>query len=343
MHRAQARCIPRNRDNTSILSKNAYTLELLGGSDRKCIELMRMSRKAYVRLCTHFRHKLWLHDSKHVSVEEKMAMFLAIIGHNERYVVIKGMFQHSSQTIHKYFHDVLVAMMTFAREMIVPSTFDPNPDSLGAHNHYDGFLSYFTIQYFIICDFNMIFTIVYAGWEGVAHDSMVLIEVMAKPSNNFSFPPPSKYYLCDSAYINARGFIAPYSNVRYLLGDFRRRCIMTKEEKFNNAHAKLRIVIELAYSVLKARFSILNKIAPYPFNVQRNVVIVCFAFNNFIRKIKINDELFAQYEESQMVTEQIWQEEEIGFATKGSHWGTADIQFMSNIREEIAVQLIGNI
>ncbi|GAV56616.1 DDE_4 domain-containing protein, partial [Cephalotus follicularis] len=116
------------------------------------------------------------------------------------------------------------------------------------------------------------------------------------PSNNFPFPPPGKYYLCDAAYTNTRGFMVPYRNVRYWLGDFRRRRAMTKEEKFNHAHAKLRNVIERAYGVLKARFPILDKMAPYPFNVQRNVVIACFAVNNFIRKEKINDELFAQYE-----------------------------------------------
>ncbi|GAV75064.1 LOW QUALITY PROTEIN: DDE_4 domain-containing protein, partial [Cephalotus follicularis] len=298
--------------------------ELLRGSDRQCIELMRMSREAYVRLCMHFRHKLWLHDSRYVLVEEKMAMFLTIIGHNERYVVIKRRFQYSSQIIHKYFHEILAAMMTFAREMIVTSTFDPNPDSSGAHKSLrrifkgavgvlDGTLVHAIIpasqqtvyrgrgkgscyqNVLGICDFNMIFTFVYAGWEGVAHDSRVLIEVMTEPSNNFPFPPPNKYYLCDAAYTNTRGFMAPYRNIRYWLGDFRRRRAMTKE-KFNHAHAKLRNVIERAYGVLKARFPILDKMAPHPFNVQRNVVIACFAINNFIRKEKINDELFAQYE-----------------------------------------------
>ncbi|GAV68136.1 LOW QUALITY PROTEIN: DDE_4 domain-containing protein [Cephalotus follicularis] len=330
---------------------------------------MRMSREAYVRLCTHFRHKLWLHDSRHVSVEEKMVMFLTIIGHNERYVVIKRRFQHSSQTIHKYFHEVLAAMMTFAREMIVPSTFDPNPDNSGAHKSLrrifkgavgslDGTLVHAIIpssqqtvyrgkgkgkcyqNVLGICDFNTIFTFVYAGWEGVAHDSMVLTEVMAALSNNFPFPPPSKYYICDVAYTNTRGFMAP---VRYWLEDFRRRRAMTKEEKFNHAHAKLRNVIERAYGVLKARFPILDKMAPYPFNVQRNVVIACFAVNNFIRKEKINDELFAQYEEPHMVMEQVGHEENVEFTTTGSYWSAGYIQFMSNMCEEIAVQLIGNI
>ncbi|GAV76742.1 LOW QUALITY PROTEIN: DDE_4 domain-containing protein, partial [Cephalotus follicularis] len=146
-----------------------------------------------------------------------------------------------------------------------------------------------------ICDFNMIFTFVYIGWEGVAHDSRVFTEVMAAPSNNFPFPHPSKYYLCDVVYTNTRGFMAPYRNVRYWLGDFRHRHARLKE-KFNHAHAKLRNVIERAYGVLKARFLILDKMSPYPFNVQRNVIIVCFTLNNFIRKEKISDELIAQYE-----------------------------------------------
>ena len=43
-----------------------------------------------------------------------------------------------------------------------------------------------------ICDFNMVFTYIYAGWEGVAHDSRVLKEIVANPNNCFPLPPPSK-------------------------------------------------------------------------------------------------------------------------------------------------------
>ena len=41
-----------------------------------------------------------------------------------------------------------------------------------------------------ICYFNMIFTFVWAGWEGVAHDSRVLSETMRTSENNFPIPPP---------------------------------------------------------------------------------------------------------------------------------------------------------
>jgi hypothetical protein len=41
-----------------------------------------------------------------------------------------------------------------------------------------------------ICDFDMVFKFVYAGWEGVAHDARVLQAVVSNPDNNFPIPPP---------------------------------------------------------------------------------------------------------------------------------------------------------
>ncbi|KAL8089376.1 hypothetical protein AgCh_038988 [Apium graveolens] len=43
-----------------------------------------------------------------------------------------------------------------------------------------------------ICDFNMIFTFVWAGWEGVVHDSRILTEVAFDPDAGFPFPSPGK-------------------------------------------------------------------------------------------------------------------------------------------------------
>ena len=40
-----------------------------------------------------------------------------------------------------------------------------------------------------ICDFNMMFIFVWAGWEGIAHDSRVLNEVAFNPNSGFPFPP----------------------------------------------------------------------------------------------------------------------------------------------------------
>ena len=130
--------------------------------------------------------------------------------------------------------------------------------------------------------------------------------------------------------------MAPYRNTRYWLADFRRRRALTKEEKFNHAHAQLRNFIELAYGVLKARFPILKQMASYKFEVQRDVVIACFAIHNFIRKCNIQDLLFQEFD-----TESIFNNEEefeghVEEAADGTQWGNQSNQYMANLRDEIA-------
>ena len=121
----------RKRDNTSTMSGHQYTQELLQGNNLQCTELIQMSRDSFVRLCSHFKERNWLRDSKHISVEEKMFIFLMIVGHNERFSVMKRRFQHSKETIHKCFHEVLAKMLVFAEEVIRPTTFNPNPNIPG--------------------------------------------------------------------------------------------------------------------------------------------------------------------------------------------------------------------
>ncbi|GJU09201.1 putative harbinger transposase-derived nuclease domain-containing protein [Tanacetum coccineum] len=94
--------------------------------------------------------------------------------------------------------------------------------------------------------------------------------------------------------------MAPYRNVRYWLGDFRRRRALNNKEKFNHSHAKLRNVIERTYGVLKARFLILKRMTSFSLTTQRNMTITCFALHNFICKEGLDDELFFTYDQSNM-------------------------------------------
>ncbi|XP_055814463.1 uncharacterized protein LOC129884140 [Solanum dulcamara] len=163
----------------------------------------------------------------------------------------------------------------------------------------------------------MVLTYVYAGWEVVAHDARVLTKIVSNPDNGFLFPP--------STYPNTRGFLAPYRNVRYWLGDYHRRRAINKEKKINHGHAQLRNVIERAYGVLKARFFILDKMPPYSIDVQKDVVVACFAVHNFIRKERINDDPFNQYESPQLIFDEDEREyEEMLNETNGSDWIVAD-------------------
>ncbi|XP_022003257.1 uncharacterized protein LOC110900694 [Helianthus annuus] len=190
-----------------------------------------------------------------------------------------------------------------------------------------------------IYNFDMIFTFVWAGWEGIAHDSRVLKEVAFNPTSGFSFPPLDKYYLCDVAYTNTRGFMTPYRNTRYWLADFRRQRALTKKEKLNHAHVQLRNVIEHSYGVLKARFPILKQMTPFSFPIQRGIVIACFAIHNFIRKCNIRDQLFMEYGEN-IVFSEIQGGENVGQFVHDIEWGSQDIEYMTTLRNQIASQLI---
>ncbi|KAM0006904.1 putative harbinger transposase-derived nuclease domain-containing protein [Helianthus debilis subsp. tardiflorus] len=150
-----------------------------------------------------------------------------------------------------------------------------------------------------------------------------------------------KYYLCDAAYTNTRGFMTPYRGTRYWLADFRRQRALTKEERFNHAHAQLRNVIERAYGVLKARFPILKQMAPFSFPIQRDIVIACFAVHNFIRKCNIYDQLFMDYDENTMFHE-MQSGENDGLLVQDIEWGSQGIDYMTSLRNQIANQLLSN-
>ncbi|KAH9733273.1 DDE Tnp4 domain-containing protein [Citrus sinensis] len=190
-----------------------------------------------------------------------------------------------------------------------------------------------------LCDFDMIFRYVVVGWEGTAHDSRVLTETIRNSRNNFPIPPPDKYYLVDAAYSHTRGFMAPYRHVRYWLGDFRSGGrARGREEIFNHAHAKLRNVIERAFGVLKARFLILKRMAPYSFDTQRKIVVACMAIHNFLRKISVDDALFAQYENDEVELES-GHGDQNHTANAINSSSMKDQNYMRQLRDEIANQL----
>ncbi|GJR63122.1 putative nuclease HARBI1 [Tanacetum coccineum] len=104
-----------------------------------------------------------------------------------------------------------------------------------------------------------------------------------------------KYYLCDASYANTRGFMAPYRSTRN--------------------------VIERAYGVLKAKFPILKQMASYKFEVQRDVVIACFAIHNFIRKCNIQDHLFEEFDEDSIFNNEEEFEGHVEEEADATQWG----------------------
>ena len=95
--------------------------------DIQCVELLRMSKVPFFELCGLFRSRHLLRDSIHSSVEEQVAMFLHVVGHNQRFRVLKFTFRRSTETISRYFHEVLSAIGELRTEMITPPSTSVHP------------------------------------------------------------------------------------------------------------------------------------------------------------------------------------------------------------------------
>ncbi|XP_031105042.1 uncharacterized protein LOC116009958 [Ipomoea triloba] len=63
-----------------------------------------------------------------------------------------------------------------------------------------------------VCSHDMMFTFVYAGWEGSANDSRIFLDALSKPEIRFPMPPEGHYYVVDGGYPNARFPILKFIN-----------------------------------------------------------------------------------------------------------------------------------
>ena len=72
-------------------------------SDIQCVELLRMGRTPFFQLCDLFRSRELLKDTIHCYIEEQVAMFLNVVGHNQRFTCIKLNFRRSTETISRHF------------------------------------------------------------------------------------------------------------------------------------------------------------------------------------------------------------------------------------------------
>lgn len=115
---------PRMPDTNSALTGSAYVDEILEGNPAHSVDMLHMEKQAFIRLCELFRTRGWLENSRYISVEEQMAMFLTTLGQHHTNRTVKRRYQHSTQTVHTYFYKVLHAMLIFSKEMIVPN-FNP--------------------------------------------------------------------------------------------------------------------------------------------------------------------------------------------------------------------------
>ncbi|XP_059317420.1 uncharacterized protein LOC132067989 [Lycium ferocissimum] len=317
--------ITRQSSRSSTPKGSGFLSELLSADEDVCREMLRMDKHVFQKLCDILRQRGMLRDTAGVMIEEQLAIFLNIIGHNERNRVIQERYQHSGETISRHFNNVLRAVKSLSREFLqLPPVSTPLQilesnrfypyfeDCIGvidgmripAHvpakdqSRFRNKKGILTQNVLAACTFDLQFIFVYPGWEGSATDSRVLRAVLDDPDQNFPPIPEGKYYLVDTGYVNMDGFIAPFPGIRYHLPEYRGANLLPRNanELFNHRHASLRNAIQKSFDVLKTRFPILKLAPQYAFHTQRDIVIAACVIHNHIRREDKSDWLFKEIE-----------------------------------------------
>ncbi|KAL8513905.1 hypothetical protein ACS0TY_013141 [Phlomoides rotata] len=200
--------------NTNHLSGEDWLLELLNGADTQFYNALRLTKPCFRALVDEFKTHGLLFNSQqaHVSIEEKVAIFLRTVGHQHKHHVLGDRFQHSLSTINHAIHDVLRALLTLSPLYITQPDFVNTPQRVvNSHDFYpyfkdvigamDGSLipawvlenqqvrfrsrkGTVSQNVLAICDFNLLFTYVYAGWEESASDAAVLSDAIQKDTHH---------------------------------------------------------------------------------------------------------------------------------------------------------------
>ena len=173
--------------------------------DVACLQLLRMSLPCFTALCNILQTNYSLQPTSNISIEESVAIFLVICGHNEVQRDVGLRFGRNQETVMRKFSEVLTAIELLACDYIrTPTTQELQriPERLlvdrvnypyfsgcvgamdGTHvcvkvtpelqgmywNRHDNA----SLNIMAICDFNMLFTYIWNGAPGSCHDTAVL-------------------------------------------------------------------------------------------------------------------------------------------------------------------------
>lgn len=353
----------KSRVRDSILSGHNYTQELLNGHPRRFQEKLRMPRPTFFLLRNWLLTNTALTSTKGVTIEEKLAMFLMIVGQGASNRTVQERYQHAGDTVTNCFHQVLFGLVKMHKERVklpdpslpVCAQIASNPkftpyfdDCLGALDgtHIDmhvpasmasayrnrkGSISQNVLA---ACTFDLRFCYILPGWEGSAHDSRILTDALY---NEGFFIPNGKYYLGDAGYSNKDYLLCPYRGVQYHLKEQKQAAQRPENAKelFNLRHASLRNAIERIFGVCKRRFQILKSAAEYDNQTQIDIVFAVTALHNFIMEHRqSHNEVDMYLSPTELDEDDIVEDGDSTSVTEGSTSAG-----MNDMREQLAAQM----
>ena len=94
--------------------------EVLNGQNERCLENFRMDKRIFYKLCDIFQAKGLLRHTNRIKIEEQLAIFMFIVGHNLRTRAVQELFRYSGETISRHFNNVLNAIMSISLDFFRP-------------------------------------------------------------------------------------------------------------------------------------------------------------------------------------------------------------------------------
>ncbi|XP_056683316.1 uncharacterized protein [Spinacia oleracea] len=212
--------------------------------------ILRMEPHVFRGLAKLLVDKYGLKSTRTMLAEEALGIFIYLCAQFQSNRNMQNRFKHSGETISRKFHEVLKAMTRFSRDIVRP--LDPDfkevpvkikesykywpyfKNCIGAIDGthipcvvseedkipYIGRKGYTTQNVLAICDFDMLFTYLVAGWTGSVHDNRILKDAMEDKKKAYPHPPEGKYYVVDAGYPNMKGFLAHFKGEWYHVPDF---------------------------------------------------------------------------------------------------------------------------
>ena len=112
------RQLPRTPYVNHAAKREEYINSILQGSERYCVNQIRMKPIAFHHLCHIFTEREHVRPTIHMSVTEQVFIFLHSIGHNMRFRVMGSRIYRSTETVHRYFKVVLRGVLKLYKTLI---------------------------------------------------------------------------------------------------------------------------------------------------------------------------------------------------------------------------------